>query len=362
MSSTAETAADSASIAARIRAEVDRALQRGIKGLEYMSSGGPALGQTPRDLIVQRGTYALYHYRPLVDEIYRVPLLLVMAVTNRGYILDLAPGQSLVEYLLKQGYDVFVIDWNPPRASEKNLRLEDYTLDFIPDAISRVQHATGVDDVSLVGYCMGGVLSTIHTALHPKGSVKNLAVFTTPIDFSALKMFANWADKRYFDVDKLVDTIGNAPPEMIFRSFDTLRPADRLAGRVQLLDNLWNDEFVKGYRMFDRWASDILPLPGEFFRQTTKEFLWGNKLHKNELVLGGRRVDLSKIKVPLFHAVAEHDHIVPYEAAKPLVAMVGSKDKEEVMLKGGHVSVVAGANAVKRLWPRLDAWLGKRST
>lgn len=364
MSKAADTtnAEYSASIAERIRAEVDRTLQRGIKGLEYMSSGGPALGQTPRDLIAQRGTYALYHYRAQVDEIYRVPLLLVMAVTNRGYILDLAPGQSLVEYLLKQGYDVFVIDWNPPRPDEKHLRLEDYTLDFIPDAIARVQRATGEDDVSLVGYCMGGVLSTIHTALHPKGPVKNLAVFTTPIDFSEMKLFSSWADRRHFDVDKLVDTVGNAPPEMIFRSFDTLRPADRLAGRVQLLDNLWNDEFVKGYRMFDRWASDILPLPGEFFRQVTKSFMWDNQLHANTLVVGGRKVDLSKIKVPLLHAVAEHDHIVPYGAAKPLVAMVGSKDKEEVVLKGGHVSLVAGANAVKRLWPRLDAWLGKRST
>ena len=355
-------AADSESIAARIRAEVDRTLQRGIKGIEYMSSGGPALGRTPRDLIHQRGTLALYHYRPMTDEIYRVPLLLVMAVTNRGYILDLVPGQSLVEFLLEQGYDVFVIDWNPPRPNEKHLRLEDYTQDFIPDCVQRVQRASGVDDVTLVGYCMGGVLSTIYTALNPEGPVKNLAVFTTPIDFSQMQLFSSWSDKRHFDVDKLVDTVGNAPPEMIFRSFLLLRPADAVTGKVHLLDNLWNDEFVKAYRMFDRWASDILPLPGEFFRQVTKELMWENKLLKNELVLGGRQVDLSKIKVPLFHAVAEHDHIVPYDAAKPLVAMVGSKDRTEIVLKGGHVSVVAGANAVKRLWPRLDAWLGKRST
>lgn len=355
-------AVDSGSIAERIRAEVDRALLRGIKGLEYLSSGGPALGRTPRDLIHQRGTLALYHYRPMTDEVYRVPLLLVMAVTNRGYILDLAPGQSLVEFLLRQGYDVFVIDWNPPRPNEKHLRLEDYTQDFIPDCVQRVQRASGVDDVTLVGYCMGGVLATIYTALNPEGPVKNLAVFTTPIDFSRMELFTSWSDERHFDVDTLVDTLGNAPPEMIFRSFLLLRPADALTGKAQLIDKLWDDEFVKGYRMFDRWASDILPLPGEFFRQVTKELLRGNKLLKNELVLGGRKVDLSKIKVPLFHAVAEHDHIVPCDAAKPLVAMVGSKDKQEIVLKGGHVSVVAGANAVRRLWPRLDAWLGKRST
>ena len=77
--------------------------------------------------------------------------------------------------------------------------------------------------------------------------------------------------------------------------------------------------------------------------------------------MGGRRVDLSAITIPLLHAVAEHDHIVPSAASSPLVASVGSRDKEEVVVKGGHVSLVAGANAVKRLWPRFDAWLAPRS-
>jgi len=356
------SATESASISARIRADVDRALQRGIKGLEYLRSSGPAMGVTPRDLIHERGTLALYRYRPIADEIYRVPLLLVMALTNRGYILDLAPGQSLVEYLLKQGYDVFVIDWNPPRPEERRLRLEDYTLDFIPDCVARVQRATGVRDVTLVGYCMGGLLSTVYAALHPDGPVVNLVVLTTPIDFREMKLFSQWSDKRFFDVDRLVDTVGNAPPEMIYESFNMLRPAEIVTGKVRLWDKMWNDEFVKSYRMFDRWGRDILPLPGELFRQMTKEIMWENRLFKNELVLGGRRVDLGQITLPVLHVIAEHDHIVPYGAAKPLIEGVGSTDKEEVVLKGGHVSVAAGGNAVKRLWPKLDAWLGKRST
>jgi polyhydroxyalkanoate synthase subunit PhaC len=80
------------------------------------------------------------------------------------------------------------------------------------------------------------------------------------------------------------------------------------------------------------------------------------------MTVGGHAVDLSRIKVSVLHAVAEHDHIVPYESAKHLITMIGSTDKEEVMLKGGHVSLVAGPNAVRRLWPKLDSWLGGRST
>jgi polyhydroxyalkanoate synthase len=79
------------------------------------------------------------------------------------------------------------------------------------------------------------------------------------------------------------------------------------------------------------------------------------------MTVGGRPAQLEKIKVPILHAVAEHDHIVPYDAAKHLIAKVSSTDKEEVRPKGGHVSLVAGPNAIRRLWPKLDSWLGRRS-
>jgi polyhydroxyalkanoate synthase subunit PhaC len=114
--------------------------------------------------------------------------------------------------------------------------------------------------------------------------------------------------------------------------------------------------------MFDRWATDTLPLAGEYFRTITKDLMWDNKLYEGTMSVGGRTADLSKITVPILHAVAEHDHIVPYEAARHLIPKIGSSDKEEVMLKGGHVSLVAGANAIRRLWPKLDSWLGERST
>jgi polyhydroxyalkanoate synthase len=140
-----------------------------------------------------------------------------------------------------------------------------------------------------------------------------------------------------------------------------LRPATRIAGQVQLWENIWNDDYVKSYRMFDRWSTDTLPLAGEYFRQTTKELMWENSLFKGKLTLNGKRVDLGNIKVPVFHALAQHDHIVPYDAGKPLIASVGAEDRKEIVLKGGHVSVVAGPNAVKRLWPALDQWLGERS-
>ncbi|TXL73547.1 alpha/beta fold hydrolase [Vineibacter terrae] len=350
-----------ASVADRIQTEVQRAIQRSIKGVEYFASRAPVLGSTPKDVIHARGTMKLYHYRPLADELYRVPVLIVMATTNRGYILDLTPGQSFVEFLLKRGFDVYMLDWTAPTPEEKGLRMEDYVLGFIPDCIRHIQQDSGEPDVSLVGYCFGGVLSLLYASIFPEGPLKNLVCFTTPIDFREMTLFQSFSDRRYFDVDRLVDGVGNLPPEMIFSSFEMLRPATRTAGQVQLWENIWNDEYVKSYRMLDRWGTDTLPLAGEYFRQIIKDLMWDNRLFNGTMSVGGHPADLAGIKAPILHAVAEHDHIVPYEAARHLIARVGSADKEEVILKGGHVSLVAGANAVKRLWPKVDSWLSGRS-
>lgn len=344
------------------RALFDRAIQRNFKGLDYFASPAPVLGASPKDLLIQRGTMNLYHYRPMTDDVYRVPLLLVMATTNRGYIFDMVPGQSLVEYLLKAGYDVFMLDWTPPRADEKTLTLADYVLDFIPTAIARVQAETGEQDFSLVGYCFGGVLSLLWAALHPDAPMKNLVCFTTPVDFAQMEMFQSWADQRFFDVDRLVDTFGNCPADYLYSAFDMLKPGAKIAGNIRLLDNLWNDEFVKSFRMFDRWATDTLPLAGEYFRETTKKLMWANALHNETMEVAGRPVDLGAITAPFLHVTAEHDHIVPSAASAPLIGMIGSDDKEQVTMKGGHVSLVAGGNAIKRLWPKLVDWLGDRST
>jgi len=353
---------DLSSIQDRIQSEVQRAIQRSIKGVEYFASSGPVLGATPKDVLSSRGTMTLYHYRPMADEIYRVPILIVMATTNRGYILDLVPGQSFIEFLLRRGYDVYMLDWAAPKPEEKSLGIADYVLDFIPHCMRRVQEDSGERDVSVIGYCFGGVLSLLYGSIVHDGPMKNLVLFTTPIDFREMKLFQNFSDRRYFDVDRLVDAVGNVPPEIILSSFEMLRPASRGISQVQLWENIWNDDYVKSFRMFDRWATDTLPLAGEYFRGITKDLMWDNKLFNDTMAVGGRKALLSDIKVPVLHAVAEHDHIVPYAAARPLIAKIGSTDKEEVMLKGGHVSLVAGANAIKRLWPKLDSWLAGRST
>ena len=342
--------------------QVQKNRQRIEKGLDILlDREEPPVGVTPKDIIYSRGTLRLYHYRSMTDEVYRVPVVFIMSLVSKPFILDLTFGQSFIQYMLAQGFDVFMVDWGIPRTEDKRLRLDDYVLDFMPRCFEEVQKATGEDDYTILGYCLGGQLALMYGGVFPEAPIKNLITAATPVDMEGMGLFRHFSDRRWFDVDRLVDAVGNIPPDFMLRSFEMLRPMDRWMSYVRLLDNLWDPIFVMGYRIMYKWTNEQIPFPGEAYRQMIHELMWENKLLKNTMTLADRRVDTKAITCPVLNVMAEHDHIAPHAATKPLLDIVGSEDKEDVLLKGGHVSLVAGKNAVGRLWPKVSDWLGERS-
>jgi polyhydroxyalkanoate synthase len=345
----------------QMRDLMDKTIQRGVKGVEFARSSAAEVGLSPKELIYDEGTLKLYHYLPTSDEIYRIPVIIVMATTNKGYLFDLVPGQSMVEFLVNNGFDVYMIDWDPPLMQERGLGLADYTHRFIPRCIEEVQYDSGEDDVNILAYCQGGVLSLIYAATHTDGPLKNIVCLTTPINFHEMGLFRLWADEEHLDVDRMVDTLGVIPSSFIEAGFEMLRPAQRTAGQLRVWDQMWNDDFVKSYRAFQRWGDETLPLAGNYYRDCTKELMWKNGLFEGTLVVNGDTVDLANINIPIMAVMAEHDHIATFPSTKPLLDMVSSEDKNELVLKGGHVSLIAGPNAVRRMWPAVNTWLGERS-
>lgn len=349
----------------KIAAVVKKILTRKIDGLDHLEGLSLDFGVTEKDLIHSQGSMKLYHYLPKSDEIYRVPLVIISPLMNRYYILDLAPGQSFVEYLVDQGFDVYLVDWGVPRKEHKHYKLDHYIDEFLPECLQKVAEDSGEDDVSLLGYCLGGIMAATRTALsrdkQGNGNIKNLICLTTPVNADGMPLYKSWADNKAFDIDKVVDELGNIPASLIDAMMQALRPLQRTAGRMQMLNNIDNDKFVEAHYRFERWATDQIPLAGETARQLFKDFLQENKLVKKELEIGGAKVDLGNITVPFLHITALHDHIVPTEASKDLIDIVSSEDKQAIVLKGGHVSLVAGGNAIYRLWPQVSDWLAPRS-
>lgn len=362
MSETPPTIPSQDEVSDRVRKEVQRAYQRRIKGLDFLLAERVHVGAMEKEVVYRDGTAMLYRYLPVEDEIYRIPLMIVTPPSNKGYIFDLASGQSFVEFMLQRGYDVYILDWNSPRKDEASLDIADYVDRFIAGSIAKICEITGEEEVTLGGYCMGGVLALIYAALNSPGPVKNFVSFATPVDFTHMHLFQAWANKDHFDVDELVEELGLIPPELMLGAFDLARPANRTAGQINLWTNMWSEDFVKSYRMFDRWAAETLPVPGAYFRTQIKELMWKNALPAGELQIGGRTVDLGRITAPILNIVAMHDHIVSHEATQPLMTQTGSSDRKEIVSKGGHVSLVAGPAALRRLWPLIDDWLAERST
>ena len=316
---------------------------------------------TPKELVYARGTLRLYRYLPQTPDVFRVPLLIVMSLVSKPYIFDLTPGQSFVEHLVRAGFEVYLVDWGLPRAEHRRLTIDDYVADLMPDCIAQVRATSGVDDVTVLGYCLGGIFTTLYAALEPAGPMKNLLLLATPINGEGMELQRALLTSHGLDPDLIVDTFGNVPAPMIEGAFQILRPLQKASGQLGLLNNASDAEFVKAHLRVVRWGADALPFPGEAFRRLAHDFIVGNKIVRGEFEVRGRKLNLADIEVPVLHVVAEHDHVVPAAASRDLVRLVGSADKEEWVIKGGHVSLVAGVGAVTRTWPRLVEWLAPRS-
>ncbi|MEB3223455.1 MAG: class III poly(R)-hydroxyalkanoic acid synthase subunit PhaC [Candidatus Sericytochromatia bacterium] len=343
------------------RHELDRAWRRNEALVKHaLRPGAVAVGQTPKDVIWAYNKAKLYRYHQ-PNQRHATPLFLVYALINRPYILDLTPGNSLVEYLVGEGYDVYMLDWGRPGEEDAGLTLDDYVLTYLHRAAQQVLRASGQPRLSLLGYCQGGTLSTLYAALHPE-VVKNLILLTTPIDFKDAGLYTTWLDPRHFDVDRLADVMGLIPAGMMDLGAKLLKPMQNLYGPyVTLLDRLDDDAFVEGWRVMDQWVNDGVPFPGAAYRQWVKHFYQGNQLVKGELTLGGRPVRLSGISAALLNVYAELDHICQPCQSKPLMDHVTSTDKTLLPVKAGHVGVVAGRAARKTFFPKLEAWLAERS-
>jgi len=316
---------------------------------------------TPKELVYARGTLRLYRYLPQTPDVYRVPLLIVMSLVSKPYIFDLTPGQSFVEHLVRAGFEVYLIDWGLPRAEHRGLTIDDYVADLLPDCIEQVRATSAVEDVTMLGYCLGGIFTTLYAALEPAGPLKNLLLIATPINGEGMELQRALLTGQGLDPDLIVDTFGNVPASMIEGAFQILRPLQKASGQLSLLNNASDPDFVKAHLRIVRWGADALPFPGEAFRRLAHDFVKGNKIVRGEFEVRGRKLKLGSIKVPVLHVLAEHDHVVPAAASRDLVRLVGSADKDEWVIKGGHVSLVAGVGAVTRTWPRIVDWLATRS-
>ena len=321
------------------------------------------VGTTLADVVLKEGTHKLLHYRRETPASYSEPVLFCYALVNRPYILDLQPDKSVVQQYLAQGFEVYLIDWGVPTDADRGLTLEHYVCGFIQRAVEWIRERQATERVHLLGYCMGGTMAALFTALRPE-LVRSLTLLAAPIDFLGHDALLNlWTDPRHFDVDAVVDAYGNCPAWFLQTCFLFMNPvANLIEKNIAFFEQMEDPRSMTNHFALESWVNDGIPVAGETFREFVKSLYQRNLLVKGELALGGQRVDLARITCPVLLLTAKNDHLVSPASTEGIRPHVRTPDIESMEIGAGHVGLVVSSRAHKSFWPAATRWLGDRST
>jgi polyhydroxyalkanoate synthase len=324
------------------------------------NAGDIGVGITPNEIVRDAKMYRLLHYRPMVSRTAKTPILVVYALINKSYILDLQPDKSWIRNLLNQGFDIYLIDWKAPTQVDKYVSFDDYVNGYIDDCVEFVRTKSSVDKLTLHGYCMGATMSVIYTSLH-QHKIRNLATIAPVFDAEKdVTVLANFS--RHMDGEKIFNSVGNLPYEQLYACYSALKPFKQGVNKYfNLVENIDNEEFVQNFLRIEKWLYDTPPVAGETFRQWVADIYQKNLLAANEMKIGSEVVDLSKIQIPLLNIVAEEDHLVSSQCSAPLNDAVSSLDKRLMRFHTGHVGLIASSYSQNNVLPKVGQWIKARS-
>ncbi|HTX11216.1 MAG TPA: alpha/beta fold hydrolase [Solirubrobacteraceae bacterium] len=352
---------------------LDRALRFPVDALEYtnvlLTTDDAVIGATPREVVWTHRQTTLYRYRSS-DRRYRVPLLLVFALINRPEIFDLRPGSSLVEFLIEEGFDVFLVDWGYPDEEDAEMGLDDFVCDELEWAVRETLRAAGAQQLTLMGWCIGATLCAMYCGLdrgigsRPPGRapIKNLVELTMPIDGRASN-YAKWVGDDDFDVDTVAELWGSVPGGAIDFANKMLKPVTNFWTTYRRLwENVQEGTARReAYQTMAKWVADNPPFPGRAWAEWIHLMYRDASLLRGRVRLRGRRVDLRRIDQSVLVITAGADHIAPLPGTMPFFEKIASRDVEHLARPGGHIGLVAGSAARKELWPEIAQWLAERS-
>lgn len=341
----------------------DRMLSSTQKCLEIMQfEPDPQTGLSPKDIVWKKNKARLYRYVSPHGHQHRVPILMVYALINKPYILDLIPGMSLVEHLVNCGFDVFLLDWGDFDWEDRNLNIGNLVNDYIARAVQKVGQIANSKELTMLGYCMGGTMAAMYAALYERPIIRNLLLLSAPIGFQDAGVQSAWLKAPGYDVDRIADTYQLIPRDFIDFGVKMLRPVTNYWGTyTRLWKSVDEDTPLEAWKALNKWVNDNINFPGEAYRQWVKELYQANKLVKKEFVIQGKLVDLAKIDANLLVMSGQKDHLVLPDQASVVLDHVSSQEKAFLEFPVGHGGLVFGRYARDNVYSIISGWLGERS-
>ncbi|MCL4124500.1 UNVERIFIED_CONTAM: hypothetical protein GTU68_000024 [Idotea baltica] len=349
---------------------------------------GENLATTPGEVVFRNHMFELIQYEPTTEKVHATPLIIFPPWINKFYILDLKAQNSLIKWIVDQGYTLFVVSWVNPDATYRDVGMTDYVEDGYLTAIETVREICGVKKVNAVGYCIAGTtLSMALAVMKARGLdyVKSATLFTTLTDFSDRGEVGVFLDDDFVDgIEAEVTEAGYLDSFYMSRTFSYLRSND-----------LIYQPAIRSYMLgeappaFDLlyWNGDGTNLPAKMSVEYLRGLCQDDKFATSGFDVAGVSANITDVEVPICAIACESDHIAAWRSSYRGVQKMGSKDKTFILSGSGHIAGIVNPPAKKKYghwtnadlslspedwqagadahegswWPMWDAWLSKKS-
>ena len=306
-------------------------------------------------------------------EKFRIPLLLVPPLAATSMIFDLMPHRSIVRYFLAKGFDVYLVDWGDVTADHSDLSLETYVLEWMPDVMAAVRESSQQEEISIFSYCMGGLLSLMYLATSGDKRVTNLITVASPVDMHQSGVAGKVLSAIYqpaqtissilnFSLMDLPARYFHVPGWVSSMAFKLTNPMGSVIGSFEKFFNLWDREYLEESLTMSKWFNDMADYPGETIRDMAIHMMLNNKLATGKMNIGDARAEFNLVESAILAFAGESDNLVSTSAARKVLDIVSSRDKEFCVVPGGHAGVFAGNKAPKNTWEISAEWLSARSS
>ncbi len=342
---------------------------------------------SPYDVIFSDRIMSVRHYHALDEDVieiageeleveqgkHRVPVLLVPPLAATSMIFDLMPHRSIVRYFLAKGFDVYLVDWGDVTADHTDLSLETYVLEWMPMILDAVIAHSDEEDVSIFSYCMGGLISLMYLATHGDESVKNLVTVASPVDMHQSGVAGKVLSTIYRPAQTISSVLNFSLMDLPARYFHVpgwtsslvfklTNPMGSVINSFEKFLNLWDREYLEESLTMSKWFDDMVDYPGETIRDMAIHMAINNRLASGKMRIGNSRAEFNSIKCSILAFAGESDKLVSIRAARKVLDIVSSQDKEFCVVPGGHAGVFAGNSAPKNTWQISCDWLAERSS
>lgn len=330
--------------------------------------------QTPFEILARHSPMQLRYYPPLPGspQQHAIPVLIVPPLASSALIFDLLPERSLVNFLLQRGYAVYLADWGEPEQNQyAHLGIRDYADERLSYAVDHVRQHSSSDDITLLGWCMGGLFSVVYAGLHENDHVKNLITIASPLD-SRQGGVAGQLTRAVLPVAKLIRRssfrLHNVNPKYLqipgwvnSLAFKLTNPVGSLVSYWDLIMGLPDREFTANHKTTADFLDNMHDYPGGIVQDFVIKLGVDNDFSSGEIQVGDHHSSFSKIQASVLVFAGIADKIVTPKATQRLLDLVSTDDKTFVVAPGGHAGVVMGKQAPEAVWEVLADWLESRS-